>query len=106
MGINPSHFEWKHYEINAGTTGLFACPLARWLAPLTQSLALPCLLRFRAPLRSFVRSLAHSVAPKPMEKRLLYDLCASISWFSLVDQYEFKDEVLATGSSASTGKKY
>ena len=40
-------------------TGPLACPFARSLAPLTHSLAPPCLLCLRAPLRSFVCSLAH-----------------------------------------------
>ena len=39
--------------------------------PLTHSLVPHCSLRSRAPLRSFVRSLAHSVAPKLMEKRFI-----------------------------------
>ena len=43
------------------STGPLACPFARSLAPLTHSLAPPCLLRSRIPLRSFVCSLAHFI---------------------------------------------
>ena len=41
------------------STGPLTCPFARSLAPLTHLLAPPCLLCSRAPLRSFVCSLAH-----------------------------------------------
>ena len=46
------------------SNGPLAHPLARSLAPLTRSLAPHCSLRSRAPLRSLVRSLAHSLAPE------------------------------------------
>ena len=46
------------------STGPLARPFARSLAPLTHSLAPYCSLRSRAPLRSFVRSLAHSLTPE------------------------------------------
>ena len=52
----------KDNEDDDVSTGPLARPFARSLAPLTHSLASPCLLRSRAPLRSFVRSLAHSRA--------------------------------------------
>ena len=42
-------------------TGPLARPFARWLAQLTHSLASHCLLRSRVQLRSFVRSLTHSL---------------------------------------------
>ena len=41
------------------STGPLACPFAHARAPLTHSLAPPCSLRSRAPLHSFVCSLAH-----------------------------------------------
>ena len=41
------------------STGPLARPFARWLAPLTHSLAPDCLLRSHPPLCSLVRSLAH-----------------------------------------------
>ena len=44
------------------STGPFARPLARSLAPLTHSLAPHCLLRSRAPLRSIARSITRSRA--------------------------------------------
>ena len=46
-------------------------PLTRSLAPLTHSLAAHCSLRSRAPLRSFVCSLAHSLTPELMGKWFL-----------------------------------
>ena len=61
----------KRYEIDALGTGPFTPPFACSLAPLTQSLAPHCSLRSRAPLRSFVRSLAHSLTPELMGKRFL-----------------------------------
>ena len=42
------------------------------LAPLTHSLAPHCSLRSRAPLRSFVCSLAYSLTPELMGKRFLF----------------------------------
>ena len=44
------------------STGPLARPFARSLAPLTRLLALDCSLSSRPPLRSLVRSLAHSLA--------------------------------------------
>ena len=44
---------------------------ARSLAPLTHSLATHSSLRSRAPLRSFVRSLAHLLTPELMGKWFL-----------------------------------
>ena len=52
-------------------TGSFAPLLASSLEPLTHSLRPHCSLRSRSPLRSFVRSLAHSLAPKLMGKKFL-----------------------------------
>ena len=49
-------------------TGPLACPFARSLAPLTHSLAPPCLLCSRAPLCSFVCSLAHFTHSQAVEK--------------------------------------
>ena len=60
--------QWVDYEIDAWSTGSFAPPLARSLAPLTHSLAPHCSLRSRAPLRPFVCSLAHSLAPELIGK--------------------------------------
>ena len=49
-------------ELNdQGIDALSTGPLTRPLAPLTHSLALHCSLRSRAPLRSFIRSLVHSL---------------------------------------------
>ena len=45
--------------------------LLRSLVPLTHSLAPQCSLRLRTPLRSFVRSLAHSLTPELMGERFL-----------------------------------
>ena len=56
------------YKIDALSIGPFAPPFACLLAPLTHSLAPHCSLRSRAPLRSFVRSLAHSLTPALMGK--------------------------------------
>ena len=54
------------------STGPFARPLARSLAPLTHSLAPHSSLRSRALPRSFVRSLAHSFAPELMGKEFMF----------------------------------
>ena len=71
----PSHYGLKLYEIDAGP---FTCPLAHSLAPHTHSLAPHthslsphCSLRLRAPLRSFICSLARPFAPELMGKRFL-----------------------------------
>ena len=65
------HCGQKLYEIDAWSTGPFTRPLAHSLAPLTHSLALHCSLRSRAPLRSVVRSLAHTLAIELMGKRFM-----------------------------------
>ena len=58
--INP---RWFRSAWNRGvSTGPFARPLARSLAPLTHLLAPHCSLCSRAPLRSFARSLTYSLA--------------------------------------------
>ena len=49
----------KNWDVS---TGPLTCPFALSLAPLTRLLAPHCLLCSRAPLRSLVRSLAHSQA--------------------------------------------
>ena len=51
------------YEIDALSTGPFAPPFARSLAPLNHSLAPHCLLCLRHSLRSFVRPLVRSLTP-------------------------------------------
>ena len=48
-------------RIERTRTGLLAHPFARFLTPLAHSLAPPCLLRSRAPLCFFYRSLTHSL---------------------------------------------
>ena len=57
----PTHIGQNDHEIDALSTESFAPPFARLLAPLTHSPALHCSLHSRAPLRSFVRSLTHSL---------------------------------------------
>ena len=57
-----SRAQWSRITKNPDLSiGLLARPFARLLAPLTCSLAPPCLLCSRAPLHSLVRSLAHSL---------------------------------------------
>ena len=59
---SPPHHSWQNdLEINAWSTRPFARPLGRLLAPHNQSLAPHCWRRSRTPLRSFIRSLAHSL---------------------------------------------
>ena len=69
--MKSAHTGLNNYEIDALrlTTGPFASPFTRSLAPLTHSLAPHCSLRSRAPLRSFAHSLAHSLIPELMGKR-------------------------------------
>ena len=50
--------QWNDYEIDALSTGPFTRPLASSLAMHTHSLSPHCSLRLRAPVRSFVHSLA------------------------------------------------
>ena len=58
------------------STGPLARPFARSLAPLTRLLAPNCLLRSRPPLRSLVRSLAHSLTRGKVNYR-----CLKMTWF-------------------------
>ena len=60
------HSGLKWVKIDVLSTGSFAPLFARLLAPLTHLLAPHCSLRSRAPLRSFVLSLARSRAPELM----------------------------------------
>ena len=66
--FGPMHGWFRTAKNRDVSNGPFACPLTRSLTPLTHSLAPHCSLRSRAPLRSFVRSLAHSLAPELMGK--------------------------------------
>ena len=73
--------QWNDYEINAKSTGPFTHPLARSLTPHTHSLSPHCSLRSRAPLRSFVRSLARPFTRSRAHGKevFVYELNASIS---------------------------
>ena len=65
QGSSEASARWARKAKNRDvSTGPLACPFARSLAPLTRLLAPHCSLRSRAPLRSLVRSLAHSLAPE------------------------------------------
>ena len=77
--ISPSHCKprriarWVRKARNRDvSTGPLACPFACSLAPLTRLLAPHCSLRSRAPLRSLVRSLAHSLAPELVGQRIIF----------------------------------
>ena len=67
------HCGLKLHEIDVLSTGTFAPPLTRSLTPLTHLLAPHCSLPSRAPLRSFIRSLAHSL-PSSWEKYLCQEI--------------------------------
>ena len=76
MIVDTLMLRWSHstrgrITMKSTRTWPFAGPLAHSLAPLTHSLAPYCSLRSRAPLRSFVRSLARSLAPELMGKIFL-----------------------------------
>ena len=58
--VETLHSGQNDYEIDALSTGPFAPPFARSLAPLTHLLAPHCSRRSRAPLRLFVHSLTRS----------------------------------------------
>ena len=62
---------WENdYFIDAWSTGPFPCPLARPLASLTYSLH-SALLASHARSAALIHSLAHSLAPKFMERRFV-----------------------------------
>ena len=86
---NPWRWQWRFWFLNASWLESwenyreFSIGIAQWLkrlwltpwvllarmpAPLTHSLPLHCSLRSRGPLRSFVRPLAHSLAPELIGK--------------------------------------
>ena len=66
----------KNWDVSNGP---LARPFALSLAPLTHSLARHCWLRLRAPLRSLVCSLAHSLTPQLVGKWMTR--CLTTTWF-------------------------
>ena len=78
-GILPQYGRhWGIYGDNDVSSGPLACPFARLLAPLTQSLAQPCSLGLRAPLRSFTHFLAHGKVNDSISPHDLF--CPIVRW--------------------------
>ena len=77
-----AHGEPNDSRIDSKSTGPVARPFTRSLALLTHWLAPHCSLRSRAPLRSFVRSLARSLTHSRArgKEMFFYEMNASISY--------------------------
>ena len=72
--VKNAYALWSRSTKNPnGSTGPLARPHARLLAPFIHSLDSHCSLRSRALLRSFVRTLFHSLTSKLMAKRMIND---------------------------------
>ena len=81
LGSSSNKALWARSTKNSDkSTGPLTCPFAGWLAPLTHSLAPPCSLYLRIPLRSLfrlLRSLPHSWESKLSDG---YFLCFFLFW--------------------------
>ena len=81
--------------------------LVRLLAPLTHSLALHCLLHSHAPLRSFIRLLAHSLIPELVNEYMSQNglvLAHSALQWSLDSILDFRQKYESARTSAGKSK--